>query len=107
MGNACTTRHWEGDVGWIRKSYLGFDRLVQLNGTHCIPSHVQQQEEEDSFDSSARWVQNLDYDAFARDVNALSKELWKDQRTADIEHLVNKSCPGATWQRSSASPPCG
>ena len=106
MGNACTTRHWEGDVGWIRKSNLGFDRLVQLNGTHRIPSHVQQQEEEDSIDTSAQWVHNLDYDAFARDVTALGKELLKDQGTADVEHLHN-SCPGATWQRSSVLPPCG
>jgi fatty acid desaturase len=54
---------------------------VPLNG----PSFVQ--EAEALTDATEIWVHNLDYDAFAKDVNALGKELLKDQGAADVEHL--------------------
>ena len=50
-----------------------------------VPPFVQNDDE--SIDASNLWVQNLDYDAFARDVTALGKELVKDQGTEDVEHL--------------------
>ena len=33
------------------------------------------------------WVQNLDYEAFAKDVTALGKELQKSSGPDDVEHL--------------------
>jgi hypothetical protein len=33
------------------------------------------------------WVENLDYDAFRKDVNALGKELLADTGDKDVEHL--------------------
>jgi hypothetical protein len=37
------------------------------------------------------WVRDLDYDAFAKDVAALGKELQKSSGPADVEHLSKVS----------------
>jgi hypothetical protein len=44
------------------------------------------------------WVENLDYDAFRKDVNALGKELLADTSDKDVEHL-NKIL---TWRNIAA-----
>lgn len=47
-------------------------------------------EEETSKSSLApedQWIANLDYDAFAKDVTALGKELLKETGNDDVEHL--------------------
>jgi fatty acid desaturase len=66
-------------------------QVASLKPAVAIPLDGQAQtyakQTEDSIDPSALWVQNLDYDAFARDVNALGRELLKDQGPADVEHL--------------------
>lgn len=40
-----------------------------------------------SFDPKDAWIANLDYDAFAKDVTDLGKELLKDTGDADVQHL--------------------
>eukprot|EP00980_Cylindrotheca_fusiformis_P005605 scaffold1184_cov132-Cylindrotheca_fusiformis.AAC.26 len=43
--------------------------------------------EKKSLDPEDEWVANLDYDAFAKDVTDLGKELLKETGDADVEHL--------------------
>lgn len=52
--------------------------LVDENGKDIVNTQLS--------DESA-WVKNLDYDAFARDVNKLGKQLKKEQGVEDVEHL--------------------
>ena len=42
-------------------------------------------------DDRDEWIRNLDYDAFAKDVTALGKELQKSSGPADVEHLQKVS----------------
>lgn len=47
----------------------------------------QQPQKQETLDPKDAWIANLDYDAFAKDVSALGKELRSQTGTDDVEHL--------------------
>jgi fatty acid desaturase len=58
---------------------------VPLDVTMDIP--IAQEENKPALAPEDSWVANLDYSAFAKDVNELGKELLKETGDADVKHL--------------------